>query len=200
MCGQNSFRKLVPVLAVLLLIGCANNQNRPAEESQGTATVAASKEVAPPPPPPPKPVVAIDQQRDALGRLADKAAQLLDTGHRFAVDREQDVAAANSGTSRRSGRTLDQQTARTVELLALLGSQRPHSEAKAVVRGFLAVLAGNLLVLLVADLDLDVALPALAPDLQLGRLARRDIGNERRQFAGSSAPMVMPGARTSSRT
>lgn len=93
MCGQNSFRKLVPVLAVLLLIGCANNQNRPAEESQGTATVAASKEVAPPPPPPPKPVVAIPNPSVIA---FEKMSVTVDDGGRFIIDQLSDKAKSSS--------------------------------------------------------------------------------------------------------
>ena len=102
MFGQNSLRKAILALSVLLLIGCANNQNRPAgDDGQGTATAgAASKETPPPPlPPPPKPVVVIpnpsvitfekmsvsveEQGKFILDQLADKAkssSKLLVTG------------------------------------------------------------------------------------------------------------------------
>ena len=102
MSGQNSLRKAILALSVLLLIGCANNQNRPAgDDGQGTATAgAASKETPPPPPPPPpKPVVVIpnpsvitfekmsvsveEQGKFILDQLADKAkssSKLLVTG------------------------------------------------------------------------------------------------------------------------
>ncbi len=102
MFGQNSLRKAILALSVLLLIGCANNQNRPAgDDGQGTATTgAASKETPPPPPPPPpKPVVVIpnpsvitfekmsvsveEQGKFILDQLADKAkssSKLLVTG------------------------------------------------------------------------------------------------------------------------
>ncbi len=101
MFGQrNSLRKAILALSVLSLIGCANNQNRPAEESQGAATAAASNEpTPPPPPPPPKPVVVIpnpsvitfekmsvsvdEQGKFILDQLADKAKsshKLLVTG------------------------------------------------------------------------------------------------------------------------
>lgn len=102
MSGQNSLRKAILALSVLLLIGCANNQNRPAgDDGQGTATTgAASNETpAPPPPPPPKPVVVIpnpsvitfekmsvsveEQGKFILDQLADKAkssSKLLVTG------------------------------------------------------------------------------------------------------------------------
>ena len=102
MFGQNSLRKAILALSVLLLIGCANNQNRPAgDDGQGTATTgAASNETPPPPPPPPpKPVVVIpnpsvitfekmsvsveEQGKFILDQLADKAkssSKLLVTG------------------------------------------------------------------------------------------------------------------------
>ena len=120
MFGENSFRKAILALSVLLLIGCANNQNRPAgDDGQGTATSgAASNETTPPPPPPPppKPAVVIpnpsvikfekmsvsidDQGKFILYQLADKAkssSKLLVTGF---CDSQQIKNATDSAIAR----------------------------------------------------------------------------------------------------
>ena len=119
MFGQNSLRKATLALSVLLLIGCANNQNRPAgDDGQGTATTgAASKETTQPlPPPPPKPVVVIpnpsvikfekmsvvidEQGKFILDQLADKAkssSKLLVTGF---CDSQQIKNATDSAIAR----------------------------------------------------------------------------------------------------
>jgi outer membrane protein OmpA-like peptidoglycan-associated protein len=118
MFGENSLRKATLALSVLLLVGCANNQNRPAgDDGQGTATTsAASKETTPPPPPLPKPVVVIpnpsvikfekmsvvidEQGKFILDQLADKAKssnKLLVTGF---CDSQQIKNATDSAIAR----------------------------------------------------------------------------------------------------
>lgn len=94
MFGQDSLRKVVPALCVLLLIGCANNQNRPADDGQGAATATANKEAAPPPPPPPpKPVIAIPNPSVIT---FEKMSVTVDEGGRFIIDQLTDKAKASS--------------------------------------------------------------------------------------------------------
>jgi outer membrane protein OmpA-like peptidoglycan-associated protein len=119
MFGENILRKAILALSVLLLIGCANNQNRPAgDDGQGTATssAASNETTPPPPPPPPKPVVVIpnpsvinfekmsvsvdDQGKFILDQLADKAkssSKLLVTGF---CDSQQIKNATDSAIAR----------------------------------------------------------------------------------------------------
>lgn len=93
MFGQDSLRKAVLALSVLSLIGCANNQNRPADEGQGAATAAASKETPPPPPPPPKPVIAIPNPSVIT---FEKMSVTVDDGGRFIIDQLTDKAKTSS--------------------------------------------------------------------------------------------------------
>mgnify|MGYP000045817538 FL=1 len=90
---QDSLRKVVPALCVLLLIGCANNQNRPADEGKEAATAAATKETPPPPPPPPKPVIAIPNPSVIA---FEKMSVAVDDGGRFIIEQLTEKAKASS--------------------------------------------------------------------------------------------------------
>lgn len=116
---ENSLRKAILALSVLLLIGCANNQSRTAgDEGQGAATsgAASNETTPPPPPPPPKPAVVIpnpsvitfekmsvsvnEQGKFILDQLADKAkssSKLLVTGF---CDSQQIKNATDSAIAR----------------------------------------------------------------------------------------------------
>jgi len=116
---ENSLRKAILALSVLLLIGCANNQSRTAgDEGQGTATsgAASNETTPPPPPPPPKPAVVIpnpsvitfekmsvsvdEQGKFILDQLSDKAkssSKLLVTGF---CDSQQIKNATDSAIAR----------------------------------------------------------------------------------------------------
>ena len=97
MFGENSFRKAILALSVLLLIGCANNQNRPAgDDGQGTATSgAASNETTPPPPPPPPPKPAVVIPNPSVIKFEKMSVSIDDQG-KFILDQLADKAKSSS--------------------------------------------------------------------------------------------------------
>ncbi|MFT3849474.1 MAG: OmpA family protein [Propionivibrio sp.] len=79
----------------MLLVGCANNQNKPGDDvNKGAATAsAANKETMPPPPPPPKPVVAIPNPSVIT---FEKMSVTIDDGGRFIIEQMIDKAKTSS--------------------------------------------------------------------------------------------------------
>jgi len=117
-------------------------------------------------------IAAIDQDRNTFFGLGDEVAQLFRTGDRFAVDRNHDIARFDAGLCRRAGDILDDQAVADIGAPLFFRRQRTNDQTEAAFGGFRRVVAGQLLVTEIADLDIDLARPALAPDLKLGPAPR----------------------------
>ena len=87
---------------------------------------------------------ALDEQRHALARFGNDAAQLIRGRYRLPVDREDDIAATDACPRRRALGVFNQQAAAQFELPALLAAQRArrHAQAAGRVGGIIGARAG----------------------------------------------------------
>ena len=125
-------------------------------------------------------IAAFNEDGNALAGLADQRAQLLGFGDGFAIDRQDDITRLDSGSRGGTADILHDDAALALALTLLFRCQGAHSDTKPPLVRIRTVIAGDLLFVELADLDIDLACASLAPDLQAGRLARGNDGDDGR--------------------